>query len=204
MLSYIHHISDPKRPTLVLLHGYGSNKEDLYGLKPYLPKLNIVCFQAPISLAMGGYAWYSIQWENGAKMIDGAAVVEAAQLVLESLKTWQEQHVRSNEVFIGGFSQGAITALQILLQGFKAKGFVLMSGYALPEWHEVLKSLSTNAPIFQSHGTMDPVIPYTWAEATAEGLRHLSEYTFHSYPMAHSLNTQCLQDIHEFLIPLID
>tara|TARA_B100000925_G_scaffold266547_1_gene226446 strand:+ start:467 stop:1081 length:615 start_codon:yes stop_codon:yes gene_type:complete len=204
MLSYIHHISDPKRPTLVLLHGYGSNKEDLYGLKPYLPKLNIVCFQAPISLAMGGYAWYSIQWENGAKMIDGAAVVEAAQLVLESLKTWQEQHVRSNEVFIGGFSQGAITALQILLQGFKAKGFVLMSGYALPEWHEVLKSLSTNAPIFQSHGTMDPVIPYTWAEATAEGLSHLSEYTFHSYPMAHSLNTQCLQDIHEFLIPLID
>tara|TARA_B100000927_G_scaffold133912_1_gene107965 strand:+ start:390 stop:1004 length:615 start_codon:yes stop_codon:yes gene_type:complete len=204
MLSYIHHISDPKRPTLVLLHGYGSNKEDLYGLKPYLPKLNIVCFQAPISLAMGGYAWYSIQWENGAKMIDGAAVVEAAQLVLESLKTWQEQHVRSNEVFIGGFSQGAITALQILLQGFKAKGFVLMSGYALPEWHEVLKSLSTNAPIFQSHGTMDPVIPYTWAEATAEGLSHLSEYTFHSYPMTHSLNTQCLQDIHEFLIPLID
>ena len=204
MLSYIHHISDPKNPTLVLLHGYGSNKEDLYGLKPYLPKLNIVCFQAPISLAMGGYAWYSIQWENGAKMIDGAAVVEAAQLVLESLKTWQEQHVRSNEVFIGGFSQGAITALQILLQGFKAKGFVLMSGYALPEWHEVLKSLSTNAPIFQSHGTMDPVIPYTWAEATAEGLSHLSEYTFHSYPMAHSLNTQCLQDIHEFLIPLID
>jgi len=204
MLSYIHHISDPKNPTLVLLHGYGSNKEDLYGLKPYLPKLNIVCFQAPISLAMGGYAWYSIQWENGAKMIDGAAVVEAAQLVLESLKTWQEQHVRSNEVFIGGFSQGAITALQILLQGFKAKGFVLMSGYALPEWHEVLKSLSTNAPIFQSHGTMDPVIPYTWAEATAEGLSHLSEYTFHSYPMTHSLNTQCLQDIHEFLIPLID
>ena len=204
MLSYIHHISDPKRPTLVLLHGYGSNKEDLYGLKPYLPKLNIVCFQAPISLAMGGYAWYSIQWENGAKMIDGAAVVEAAQLVLESLKTWQEQHVRSNEVFIGGFSQGAITALQILLQGFKAKGFVLMSGYALPEWHEVLKSLSTNAPIFQSHGTMDPVIPYTWAEATAEGLSHLSEYTFHSYPMAHSLNAQCLQDIHEFLIPLLD
>ena len=204
MLSYIHHISDPKNPTLVLLHGYGSNKEDLYGLKPYLPKLNIVCFQAPISLAMGGYAWYSIQWENGAKMIDGAAVVEAAQLVLESLKTWQEQHVRSNEVFIGGFSQGAITALQILLQGFKAKGFVLMSGYALPEWHEVLKSLSTNVPVFQSHGTMDPVIPYTWAEATAEGLSHLSEYTFHSYPMTHSLNTQCLQDIHEFLIPLID
>lgn len=204
MLSYIHHIYDPKHPTLVLLHGYGSNKEDLYGLKPYLPKLNIVCFQAPISLAMGGYAWYSIQWENGAKMIDGAAVVEAAQLVLESLKTWQEQHVQSNEVFIGGFSQGAITALQILLQGFKAKGFVLMSGYALPEWHEVLKSLSTNAPIFQSHGTMDPVIPYTWAEATAEGLSHLSEYTFHSYPMAHSLNALCLKDIHEFLIPLLD
>ena len=204
MLSYIHHISDPKYPTLVLLHGYGSNKEDLYGLKPYLPELNIVCFQASISLGMGGYAWYPIEWENGAKMIDGDAVEEAAQLVLESLKTWQEQHVENNEVFIGGFSQGAITSLQILLQGFKAKGFVLMSGYALPEWHEALKSLVTEAPIFQSHGTMDQVIPYTWAQATAEGLSHLSDYTFRSYPMPHSLNAQCLQDIHEFLTPLLD
>ena len=204
MLSYIHHISDPKLPTLVLLHGYGSNKEDLYGLKPYLPKLNIVCFQGPISLGMSGYAWYPIEWENGAKMIDGDAVEEAAQLVLESLKTWQEQHVKSNEVFIGGFSQGAITSLQILLQGFRAKGFVLMSGYALPEWHEALKSISTDAPIFQSHGMMDPVIPYTWAQATAEGLSHLNEYTFHSYPMAHSLNALCLQDIHAFLTPLLD
>ena len=204
MLSYIHHISDPKLPTLVLLHGYGSNKEDLYGLKPYIPKLNIVCFQGPISLGMGGYAWYPIEWENGAKMIDGDAVEEAAQLVLESLKTWQEQHVESNEVFIGGFSQGAITSLQILLQGFRAKGFVLMSGYALPEWHEALKSISTDAPIFQSHGMMDPVIPYTWAQATAEGLSHLNEYTFHSYPMAHSLNALCLQDIHAFLTPLLD
>ena len=204
MLYYIHHISDPKLPTLVLLHGYGSNKEDLYGLKPYLPKLNIVCFQGPISLGMGGYAWYPIEWENGAKMIDGEAVEGAAQLVLESLKTWQEQHVENNEVFIGGFSQGAITSLQILLQGFGAKGFVLMSGYALPEWHEALKSISTDAPIFQSHGTMDPVIPYTWAQATAEGLSHLNEYTFHSYPMAHSLNALCLQDIHAFLTPLLD
>jgi len=155
-------------------------------------------------LGMGGYAWYPIEWENGAKMIDGEAVEGAAQLVLESLKTWQEQHAESNEVFIGGFSQGAITSLQILLQGFKAKGFVLMSGYALPEWHEALKSLVTDAPIFQSHGTMDPVIPYTWAQATAEGLSHLSDYTFHSYPMAHSLNAQCLQDIHEFLAPLLE
>ena len=45
---------------------------------------------------MGGYAWYSIEWENGAKTIDGAAVAESAQLVLESLlMTWQEQHMRA-------------------------------------------------------------------------------------------------------------
>ena len=106
MLSYINHISDPKHPTLVLLHGYGSNKEDLYGLKPYLPELNIVCFQAPISLGMGGYAWYPIEWENGAKMIDGDAVEEAAQLVLESLKTWQEQHVESTRCLLVDFPKG--------------------------------------------------------------------------------------------------
>jgi predicted esterase len=53
MLEYIDHIESATSPTLVLLHGYGSNKEDLFGLHPYFKGINLVCFQAPIAMGMG-------------------------------------------------------------------------------------------------------------------------------------------------------
>ena len=39
------------RPLLVLLHGYGSNEQDLFGLRPYLPDAFVVAsVRAPLSL----------------------------------------------------------------------------------------------------------------------------------------------------------
>jgi phospholipase/carboxylesterase len=199
MLKYVHHIHGPDSPTLVLLHGYGSNKEDLFGLKSYLPPLNLLCLEAPIALQPYGFAWYPIQWENGAKMIDNDDVLEATKMVESSISQWKEQHGIHGKILLGGFSQGAITSIRMLLNGFQAEAFVLMSGYALPEWMDELKNLSNPAPIFQSHGTSDPVIPFSWAKASAENLSHLPYYTFHQYSMAHSLNADCLKDINDFL-----
>jgi len=80
MLEHIHHLEAPASPTIVLLHGYGSNKEDLFGLQPYFKGYNLVCFQAPDAIGMGGYAWYPIDWNNGAKSL----IVEK----LDSQKIW--------------------------------------------------------------------------------------------------------------------
>ena len=41
-----------KCPTIVLIHGYGSNAEDLFSFKPYLPEnYNIISIQAPLTLS---------------------------------------------------------------------------------------------------------------------------------------------------------
>ncbi len=203
MLKYVHHIQSTESPTLVLLHGYGSNKEDLFGLKPYLPSVNLLCLEAPIALQPYGYAWYPIQWENGAKMIDTSEVSAATKLVESSITEWKEAHGVTGNILLGGFSQGAITSMRMLLDGFNAEAFVLMSGYALPEWMEELENLESEVPIYQSHGTSDPVIPFTWAQAAADKLSRLPAYSFHQYPMAHSLNAECLKDIHAFLAKVL-
>lgn len=203
MLKYVHHIQSTESPTLVLLHGYGSNKEDLFGLKPYLPSVNLLCLEAPIALQPYGYAWYPIQWENGAKMIDTSEVSAATKLVESSITEWKEAHGVTGNILLGGFSQGAITSMRMLLDGFNAEAFVLMSGYALPEWMEELENLESEVPIYQSHGTSDPVIPFTWAHAAADKLSRLPAYSFHQYPMAHSLNAECLKDIHAFLATVL-
>lgn len=199
MLDAVYHIEGPEAPTLVLLHGYGSNKEDLYGLRPYLPACNLLCLQAPESLGMGGYAWYPIHWENGGKIIDPSDVEAAADLVVSSVENWRKEHGIAGKLFYGGFSQGAILSTRLLLNGIAADGYVLMSGYALPEWHPTLASFSTEIPIIQTHGTADPVIPFAWAESGATLLKTNPGFSFHSYPMGHQLNPACLQDIRSFL-----
>lgn len=199
MLEYIDHIESAASPTLVLLHGYGSNKEDLFGLLPYFKDYNLVCFQAPIAMGMGGFAWYPIDWNNGAKIIDCEEVASAKSLVLGAIEDWTASNQITGRMVIGGFSQGAILSTAIYASGYEAAGYVFLSGYALPEWRNQLSSLVSNIPVFQSHGTEDPVIPFEWAHATSELLTTNSNYNFHAFTMGHSLNMPCISKLQEFL-----
>ena len=196
MLEHIYHIEHVQSPTLVLLHGYGSNMHDLFGLKPYLPPMNILCFQAPKNIGMGGFAWYDINWDNGNKIIDAEEVHSVARLVEESIALWKEVHNIDGPVVCGGFSQGAILSMAILKGKYEAAGYVLMSGYMLPEWRNADWNIS--APVLQTHGTMDHVIPYEWAESGARLLEH-KDFEFKSYAMAHNLNAECIEDVNRFL-----
>lgn len=199
MLEYIDHIESAASPTLVLLHGYGSNKEDLFGLLPYFKDYNLVCFQAPIAMGMGGFAWYPIDWNNGAKIIDCEEVASAKSLVLDAIEDWTASNQITGRMVIGGFSQGAILSTAIYASGYEAAGYVFLSGYALPEWRNQLSSLVSNIPVFQSHGTEDPVIPFEWAHATSELLTTNSNYNFHAFTMGHNLNMPCISKLQEFL-----
>ena len=52
-----------KPPLLVLLHGYGSNEEDLFGIeKAFDPNFLVVSVRAPVILNRGSYAWFSIDF----------------------------------------------------------------------------------------------------------------------------------------------
>jgi phospholipase/carboxylesterase len=199
MLEYIDHIESATSPTLVLLHGYGSNKEDLFGLHPYFQGLNLVCFQAPIVMDMGGYAWYPIDWNNGAKIINSEEVATAKSLVLDAIAEWTAANQINGPMIIGGFSQGAILSTAVYTGGHKADGYVFLSGYALPEWYDLLSSFESKTPVFQSHGTEDPVIPFEWAQATSELLAANPNYNFYEYAMGHNLNMPCIVKLQEFI-----
>ena len=58
-------ITSENPPLLLLLHGYGSNEEDLFSFAEELPdELLIVSPQAPLSMGFGSYAWYSINFDE--------------------------------------------------------------------------------------------------------------------------------------------
>ena len=71
-------------PVLFLLHGYGSHEEDLFSFANYLPEeYLIISLRAPLSLSFGGYAWYSIHFnEQQDKWSDDAEAKKAQELSL--------------------------------------------------------------------------------------------------------------------------
>lgn len=196
MLDYINHIESTDVPALVLLHGYGSNMQDLFSLKPYLPPVNIICLQAPKVLSHESFAWYDINWNNGSKIIDSEEVDRVANEVQNTLSSWIDSNNLKGKLIIGGFSQGAILSLAMLKNAYNADGYVLMSGYMLPEWR--YKIWEFDIPVLQTHGTMDQVIPFDWAKSGSELMKG-NLFTFKSYPMAHHLNSECIQDVREFV-----
>ncbi|MEP2277858.1 MAG: phospholipase, partial [Maribacter sp.] len=58
-------LTDKKPPVLFMLHGYGSNEEDLFSFAPELPEeLCIIAVRAPYILQPYGYAWYAINFDD--------------------------------------------------------------------------------------------------------------------------------------------
>ena len=58
-------VASEKAPLAILLHGYGSNEEDLFGFAEELPdELFIISVRAPLPLQPYGHAWYAIFWDN--------------------------------------------------------------------------------------------------------------------------------------------
>ena len=58
---------------LVLMHGVGSNEQDLFGLAPYVPPhLHVLSLRAPFALGPGSYAWFEFDVRpDGSRAIDG-------------------------------------------------------------------------------------------------------------------------------------
>src|SRR6188474_2838130 len=68
-LSLHHLVREPKikkdkNPLLLLLHGYGSNEEDLFSFAAELPEeYYVISARAPYQLPPYGFAWYAINFD---------------------------------------------------------------------------------------------------------------------------------------------
>lgn len=186
-------------PLLVLLHGYGADEHDLFGLAPFLPEgIAVASVAAPLTppWPMPGRSWYAIDGLNGR---DPDAVTTAARAFV----TWLDAAVASaTTVALLGFSQGAAVALQALrLEPARFDAVVALSGYAspgdLPE-DEALRE--TRPRVFWGRGTNDDVIPAPLVAHTAQWLPDHSELTGRVYPgLTHSISEDELADVRVFL-----
>ena len=103
---------------LVLMHGVGSNEEDLFGLAPAVPpQFHVLSLRAPHMLGPQAYAWFEFGvLPNGERVINEAQEAASRQLVAQTVTAASSQlGLPANRVVVGGFSQGGIMSLSLLL-----------------------------------------------------------------------------------------
>src|SRR5690554_7610874 len=84
-----------KNPLLLLIHGYGSNEEDLFSFASELPEeYFIISVQAPFQMPPYGFAWYAITFDgNMNKFTDDEQAKTSRDLDRKSTRL-NSSHVR--------------------------------------------------------------------------------------------------------------
>ncbi len=197
------YVAQEQPPLLILLHGYGSNEQDLMGLAPHLDeRLYIVSARAPLDLG-GAYAWYHLAGVPGNLIADRATRAESLSLLQKFVPQVIERTCANpRQVYLLGFSQGCVMSMSVaLLMPDVIAGVVALSGYlddaVLPEVDVArLKGLA----VLWQHGTDDGVIPVaqgraakTWLEQTPVDL------TYVEYPTGHVIHPQGFAVIQNWL-----
>lgn len=191
-----------KRPLVILLHGYGSNEEDLLGLSQFFPSdFLVISARAPYKADVGGYQWFERELVNGKYSGKPEHIAHSKQLILkfvdEAVKKYQ---VDPGKVYLVGFSQGAMMCYEAGTSApSKIKGIGVlsgkMSGGLLSSIHadNKLKSLR----IFIAHGTADTRLPYADGKAANDRLVEIGLMPeFHTYPgMDHTISREVMTDL---------
>lgn len=198
-------MSDHKAPLILMLHGYGSDENDLFSFADYLPKkYTIISVRAPYELQPTSNAWYAINFDADTNKFSDT---EQAISSREKIKSFIEEAVEAynidqDDITLLGFSQGTILSFATALTyPHLIKNIVGLSGYIDHNMVELgdkekLKSLS----VFSSHGTMDQVIPVDWARKTPGVLKKLEiDYEFKEFQSAHGVNQQNFEDLLDWL-----
>src|SRR6056297_1803960 len=89
-LSLQHLVRKPKiesenPPMLIMLHGYGSDENDLFSFADELPdELFVISVKAPYTMQPYGNAWYAIHWDNqDGKFSDDEQAKESREKIVD-------------------------------------------------------------------------------------------------------------------------
>lgn len=195
-----------KNPLLLLLHGYGSNEEDLFSFASELPEeYYVISARAPFDMGFGSYAWYAINFDaDENKFSDIPQAQQSRDLIASFIDELIANYpIDSSNVTLIGFSQGTILSYAIALSyPEKIQRVVAMSGYLNTE---IVKpnfenNNFSNLKIFASHGTVDQVVPVDWARKAAPALTQLGiEIVYKEYPVGHGVAPQNFYDFKNWL-----
>ncbi|MES2944039.1 MAG: phospholipase [Pseudomonadota bacterium] len=179
---------------LVLMHGVGSNERDLFGLAQHMPDhFHVVSLRAPNVIGPASYAWFLFSVSpQGERLINASQEAESRRILLEIVTALsKELGVPAERVVLGGFSQGGIMALSLLLtQPQLMHGAMVMHSRLLPEVLPLMASPVGLAgkQLWVSAGSRDQVLPLAQSHAIRDRVQPLPlNLTYTEFANAHEI-----------------
>lgn len=182
---------NPKK-LVVWLHGLGADGHDFepmitaFGQHIALDDVGVVLPHAPIRpiTVNGGHlmrGWYDIISIELERTIDESSIIQSKRAILSLIKDLcQRYHLTTEDVFLGGFSQGS--ALALACTDTPLAGILALSGYqAIP-----IKKLP-QTPLFVMHGVADDVVPLVLFERLRQNLKDDPNTQFATYDVGHGV-----------------
>jgi phospholipase/carboxylesterase len=194
---------------VVLLHGYGSNGDDLISLAGQwlhlFPDALFLAPNAPQSCGMGrGYQWWALNAFSPEAMAAGAA--SAAPAIDAFLDRKLDQYgLTEADAALVGFSQGTMMALHVGLRRKRALAGILGYSGALTGIDALASEIRSKPPVLLIHGSADQVVPAAALQVAGRALKELGiEVRTHlSKGLGHSVDAEGLRLGAEFLAEVL-
>lgn len=197
---------------VIWLHGLGADGNDFAPIVPELGlqdlAIRFVFPHAPvipvtINGGMPMRAWYDIYVTDLVRQEDEKGLRASEELVASLIARENARGIPTERIVLAGFSQGCAMTLQTGLRlKEKLAGMICLSGYApiASTIESERQSANQNTPIFMAHGTQDPMVQLSRAEATHALLTELGYHIdWHTYPMPHAVCAEEVEAIGDFL-----
>ncbi len=191
---------------VIMLHGIGSDGDDLIGLAPYfqkvLPGAFFISPHAPnaFDMAPAGHQWFSLQDESPAARLAGA---QTAAPVLDAFIDQQlaAAGLGDDKLALIGFSQGTMMALHVGLRRENPMAGILGYSGMLIGPELLAESIKSRPPVSLVHGDADEVVPPAALPEAVAGLKTVGiDVTSHSGPgLGHGLDDDGVSHGMEFL-----
>jgi phospholipase/carboxylesterase len=206
-------------PVVVLMHGFGAPGADLVALHRVLDVAREVRWvfpaaplEMPAPYGMDSRAWWMIDIAAlDRAMATGEirdlsrshpeGLTEARAQVIEMLDAL-DRELAPQKLVLGGFSQGAMLALDTALHDDRAlAGLVLWSGTLLAEDEWVPRLAARKGTrVIQSHGSADRLLPFSLAERLRDHLKTAGwEHTWVPFRGMHEIPHSVLDATAAFL-----
>lgn len=188
--------NEKEKPMLLMLHGYGSNEEDLFAFAEGIDdQFVVVSLRAPYTLSENSYAWYGLDFSKTPYTSNNNEAeksrIDIGKFIDEISKKYQ---INTEKVYLLGFSQGAMMSLSCALtMPEKVAGAVILGGKLRDEVIPIVANNTAlkHTKIYISHGKQDQRVPFAEAEkAKAFLISKGITPTFQAYNMGHEISQE--------------
>jgi phospholipase/carboxylesterase len=193
-------------PLLLMVHGYGSNEQDLFSFSRAIPeKFTIVSIRGDIEIQYNGFAWYNITIDfNGKKSYDINKAIESRDNIIKVIEICKKiYNIDPNNVNLMGFSQGSMLVNAVALTyPEQIRNVISLSGSFDKNIINISKTSSLEGLSFYiSHGLNDEILPFNLSKQSIEILSENNiDHVFEEYPIGHGVSPENFKSMLSWLI----